>query len=235
MSTPRCCTLVLAPIAIGLGTSSAIAGVPELEVQWRLDGDVVLIDTPDGEPGNGGFHYNGGGSFGAVSMAYSLFGDPDPLVSGSFTLQNFGLAPVEVELQVTLPILPSLSELTFLTGSVAVAMTADGDGGELAALQGIPFWQALIDGAPVGGATDLLSDLLMSRGGLGSPPGESAGFVGVPGPQALDSIGIRINFSLTAGEQMSFTSVLMAVVPGPGGLVLVAWGALLTRRRQRPC
>ncbi len=235
MTTSRRCALVIAPLAIALCTSSAIAGVPALEVRWTLDGNVVLTELPDGVPGNGGFRYNGGASFGSVIMGYSLFGDPDPLVSGSFTLENMSDQTVEVELQVTLPILPSLPGFTVMTGSVAVGMTADTDGGTLAALDGIAFWQAMIDGTPVGGATALLSDLEMIRVGPGSPPGQSAGFGGIDGPSALDSIGVRITFSLTAGEQMSFTSVFHVVVPGPGGLVLLAFGALMTRRRSRRC
>ena len=91
----------------------------------------------------------------------------------------------------------------------------------------------MIDGSPVGGATDLLSGLLMVSSGPGSPPGESGGFIDVDGPAALDSIGIRITFSLTPGEQMSFTSVFSVVVPGPAGLAFLALGAVWTRRRRR--
>jgi hypothetical protein len=218
-----------------LAASPAIAGgAPALEVKWTLDGNLILTDLPAGDPAGSGFRYNGGGSFGSVFMTYSLFGDPDPIVSGSFTLENMSNATVEVELQVTLPILPSLPDFTVMTGSVAVSMTADLDGGELAALPGIPFWQGMIDGSTVGGATDLLSGLSMFNPGPGSPPGESAGFVGIDGPAALDSIGIRISFSLTPGEQMSFTSVFNVVVPGPSGLALLAaLGAVRTRRRRR--
>ncbi len=236
MTTHRVCSLVIAPIAIALATSSAMAGgAPALEVRWTLDGNIVLTELPDGVPGNNGFRYNGGASIGLVTMGYSLFGDPDPLVSGSFTLENLSFATIEVELQVTLPILPSLPDVTLMTGSVAVAMTADLDGGTLATLDGIPFWQGMIDGIPVGGATSLLSGLEMIRVGPGSPPGDSAGFGGIAGPAALESIGVRITFSLTPGEQMSFTSVFHVVVPGPAGLVLLAFGALLTRRRSRCC
>ena len=234
MTTPKCRSLVVASIAVALAASPAFAGgAPALEVKWTLDGNVVLTELPAGDPAGSGFRYNGGGSFGSVDMTYSLFGDPDPIVSGSFAVENLSNATVEVELQVTLPILPSLPDFTVMTGSVAVSMTADLDGGELAALPGIPFWQGMIDGSPVGGATDLLSGLLMVSSGPGSPPGESGGFIDIDGPAALDSIGIRITFSLTPGEQMSFTSVFSVVVPGPAGLAFLALGAVWTRRRRR--
>ena len=219
---------------IGIGVSSTHAGFPALNVQWKLDGNTVLNDLPIGAPnGMGGYRYLGGHSVGAVSMAYSLVGIPDPTISGNFTLENFSLATVEVELLVTLPITPSVFAPSSLTGSVAVGMTADDDGGTLTALPGIAFWQALIDGTAVGGATDLLPSLLLTRPDFGSLEA-SDGFVQLPGPAALTEIGILVTFSLTPGEQMSFTSVFN-VVPAPGGLVVFALATVVFRRRRRPC
>ena len=226
-------SLVTAVAVVACGTPAVHSGFPPLEVQWTLDGIVVLDDLPIGVPnGSGGFRYSGGGAAGPVSMSYSLLGSPDPRISGSFTLENFSLATVEVILQVTLPISPAFLDGTGLTGSVAVGMTADDDGGTLAALAGVPFWRGLIDGIPVGGATDLLIGLNMVQEGIGSPPGAQQGFVLVAGPPALETIGIRISFSLTPGEQVSFTSVF-DVVPGPGGLAVVVFAVVLTRRRRR--
>ena len=218
----------------GVVTSSAHAGFPALNVQWSLDGFTVFNDLPTGTPnGMGGFRYFGGHSVGPVSMSFSLVGIPESRISGNFTLQNFSLATVEVELLVTLPITPAVSAPSSLTGSVAVGMTADADGGTLAALDGIPFWQALIDGTLLGGGTDLLSDLLLDRPGLGSLE-SSGGFVQLPGPEVLTEIGILVTFSLTAGEQMSFTSVFN-VVPAPGGLVVLVLATMVIRRRRRAC
>ena len=111
-------------------------------------------------------------------------------------------------------------------------MTADGDGGTLAALAGIPFWQGLIDGIAVGGATDLLIGLNMVQEGTGSPNGAQDAFFQIAGPPALETIGIQVSFSLTPGEQVSFTSVF-DVVPGPGGLAVAVFAVVLTRRRRR--
>ena len=143
-----------------VAASSAHAGFPALTVQWKLNGGTVLADLPIGIPnGMGGYGYVGGHSVGSVSMTYSLVGFSDHRISGNFTLENFTLETVEVELLVTLPVAPSVSAPSSLTGSVAVGMTADADGGNLAVLPGVPFWQGLIDGTAAGDATDLLSDL----------------------------------------------------------------------------
>ncbi len=216
-------------------TSVATAGFPALNVQWTLDGNLVLNDLPIGAPnGMGGFRYLGGHSVGGVSMSYSIVGIPDPRISGSYTLENFSDNTVEVELLVTLPISPSVPDPSSLTGSVAVGMTADADGGTLASLPGIAFWQALIDGSAVGGGTDLLPNLSMVQPHVGSPDGQKDGFIHLPGPEALNDIGILVSFSLTAGEQMSFTSVFN-VVPAPGGLALFGLMTVVFRRRRRAC
>ena len=81
--------------------------------------------------------------------------------------------------------------------------------------------------------TDLLSNLLLERRDFGSLKGKGA-FLQAPGPEALGEIGVVISFSLTAGEQMSFTSVFN-VVPAPGGLAVFGLAALVFRRRRRPC
>ena len=215
-----------------VAASSAHAGFPALNVQWKLNGGNVLADLPIGVPnGMGGYVYVGGHTVGSVAMTYSLVGTSGLRISGSFTLENFSLETVEVELLVTLPVAPSVSAPSSLTGSVAVGMTADADGGILAVLPGVPFWQGLIDGTTVGDATDLLSDLSLMRPGLGSVA-SNGGFVQLPGPEALGDIGIRITFSLTAGEQMSVTSVFN-VVPAPGGLVVLGLVTLVLRRRRR--
>jgi len=54
-----------------------------------------------------------------------------------------------------------------------------------------------------------------------------------PGPAALTNIGIRLNFTLTAGDSASFTSNFV-VVPEPATLSVLglAGVALLARRRR---
>ena len=221
-------------VAISIAVTPADAGFPALNVQWRLDGGIVVNDFPTGTAnGMGGFVYTGGGNLGDVLMTYSLVGIPDSMVSGGFTLENFSMATVEVELMVTLPITPAVSAPSSLTGSVAVGMTADADGGTLAALPGVAFWQALIDGTALGGGTDLLTDLMLTRPGLGSMNASDA-FGQLSGPGVLDELGILITFSLTPGEQMSLTSVLHVVpIPGPGGLAVLGLATLVVRRRRR--
>jgi hypothetical protein len=227
--------VAIASIAVTCVVASpADAGIPALNVQWKLDGIIVLDEMPPGAPnGMGGFVYTGGDTVANVIMSYSLVGIPDARVSANYVLENLSMATVEVELWVTLPITPAVTAPSSLTGSVAVGMTADADGGTLAALPGVAFWQAMIDGTALGGGTDLLMDLLLERPGLGSLNADDA-FGQMPGPQALDDIGILITFSLTAGEQMSLTSVFDVVpIPGPGGLAVLGLATIIGRRRRR--
>ena len=221
-------------VAISIAVTPADAGFPALNVQWKLDGGIVFNDFPTGDPnGMGGFVYMGDGMAGSVSMTYSLVGIPDARVSANYTLENFSMATVEVELWVTLPITPAVSAPSSLTGSVAVGMTADADGGTLAALPGIAFWQAMIDGTALGGGTDLLTDLFLDRPGIGGM-GDNEGFAQLPGPEALTDIGILITFTLTAGEQISLTSVFNVVpIPVPGGLAVFGLATMVVRRRRR--
>lgn len=226
----------LAVAAVAAAVPTAQAGLfPALNVQWKLNGNMVFDGFPNAGPnGQGAYRYVGSHSSGGVIMTFNLVGDPDPLVSGNFVVHNMSSATVEVELLVTLPIAPSVAAPSSMTGSVAGGMTADPDGGLLSTLPGIPFWQAMIDGTAVGGATALLTNLALSADPSQSVDLGNGGFVQVAGPEALDSIGILVTFSLTAGDQTSFTSVFY-VAPAPGGLAVMGMGALLIRRRRRAC
>ena len=169
-------------------------------------------------------------------LEFHLHGDPDPLLSGNLTVENPFLASVDVVLEVLLPIAPTLGGGTEMSGSAAVGLTTDSGGGMLASLAGIPVWQGIIDGAPVGPAASLFFDPFeLANAGLGSA-GTAANFgipFAVPGPLAVvNNIGIKISFSLTQADQASITSGFN-VVPAPGGLLLLAVGALSVRRRRR--
>ncbi len=56
--------------------------------------------------------------------------------------------------------------------------------------------------------------------------------VNVVGGPVLNTLGIDIEFTLTPGDQASITSNF-AIIPAPGGLLVLAVGTLGLRRRRR--
>ena len=235
------CFTLIALITLGVGAKAVNAGIPALEMRWFVNGVLVYDGLPGGtDNGNGTFHYVGGAAdtVGAdptfATLSWNITGDPDPQISGNLVVENPFMPIIEVVLEVLLPIAPLLPGGTELLGSAGVGLTTDSNGGTVASINGVPIWQALIDGAPVTGASLFFAPFELSNSGLGSSS-SSANF-GIPipviGPAALDTIGIRISFSVTQNDQVGITSVFRAV-PGPGGLLLLGLGAIGARRRRR--
>lgn len=239
---PRSLKLMMAAAVLVLGSavSTVSAEVPELQLRWWIDGALAYDSAPAGvDNGNGTYAYNGN-FFDAVSgatLTWTLTGDPDPQISGGLAVENPNLPDIDVILEVILPIAPTLPNGSLLIGSAASTLTSEDGGGTFSSLAGTPIWQALIDGAPVGASASLFADpYSLAIPGLGSA-GDNANF-GIPvpivGPAILNSIGIRISFNLTQGDQASMTSVFRAdAIPGPGGLALLAIGVVVRRRRRR--
>ncbi len=239
--------VALALLAAACGTAKVNADIPALELSWWVNGDLVYAGTPTGSAlGNGMFSFSGGftdwgpggpGPGTGASLSWSLTADPDPLISGNLTVFNPFNTPIDVVLQVLLPIAPTLTPASALSGSAALGLTTDGGGGELASLPGTPVWQGLVDGAAVGPSASLFFDPHSQlHGGFGSS-GASDDFglpVSILGPAVLNTIGIRISFSITPNDQASITSVFFAgAIPGPGALVVMAAGLVCIRSRRR--
>lgn len=242
----RLCPQIVAAAAfllIGLGTASAQADIPPLQVSWKVN-DVVINDyMPSGtDLGNGTFNYadNLGGG-GDPTFSFNLTGDPNlsgaplALVSGNLVVENLTQDTIDVELLVVLPLSTTFEEGSMILGSAAIGFTSAG-AGTVSSFGGNPVWQALIDGSPVGEPAELFDDpFSIVRTATGSSSGGSQNFglpVPVPGPAATDSIGIRIRFSLTPLDQASMTSVFR-VVPGPTTLFAIAVGLAFVQPRRR--
>jgi hypothetical protein len=101
---------------------------------------------------------------------------------------------------------------TELAGSVAIGVTTDGGGGTLGLVDGAPLWQGLLDGASTGVASLCAEPFEVVIDGMGSASAtESFGLPNaISGPPIVQSMGIRMRFSLTAHDQMSLTSGLNA-------------------------
>ncbi len=233
------CFALITLVTLGVGVQAAQAGIPALEVRWWINDNLVYDGTPGGsDNGNGTYHYVGGfvdtvsGTF--ATLAWDITGDPDPQIAGNLVVENPFMPVIDVVLEVVLPIFPTLPGGTELLGSAGIGLTTDSGGGTVASIGGAPVWQGLIDGAPINSAALFFPPFELSNSGLGSSS-SSANFgipVPVVGPPALDTIGIRISFSVTQNDQVGVTSVFR-VTPAPGGLLLLGLGAIGARRRRR--
>ncbi len=222
-------------VLISCATGVAGADVPALELKWWVDGALMYDGTPAGtDNGNGFYNYNGWLGGGAdPSLSYNITGNPLlGLVSGNLTVENLTANTIEVTLLLTLPLTKTLPDGTFLRGSAALGLTADDGGGVLGSLESTPVWQALIDGTEV---TALFPDpFSITRRDFGSDGADDEfGMpLALPGPPALETIGIEISFSLTPLDQASITSVF-GLVPGPTSLLCLAGGLALCAGRSR--
>lgn len=227
--------LAVSLTAASLCTTMSMAGGPELDFLWEVNGEVVEDFGQAGtDLGNGFFNYQGDlvDNGGAWALSWNLNGKPDPVLSGNVTVENFTDETINFALTVTLPTI-ALPD-TFIGGSASVGLTTDSGGGMLGTVDGNPLWTALMDGVAVESLFD--APYSLANAGLGSV-GDAESF-GSPipsqdGPALASSIGIRIEFSLTGNDQFSITSVFAALVPGPGAFALFGMAGLAGRRRRR--
>jgi hypothetical protein len=235
--------LLTGAAAILCGVSSARAGIPALTINWWVNGELVGSWEPVGvDNGNGTYGYSGfriddpffGGT--GATLSYTITGDPDPLLSGNLVVQSPSNQTIETVLEVILPISETFGAGTELAGSAALGLTTDSGGGSLTSIGGFAVWQGILDGIAVGPTASLFFDpfAITHSGSQSSGVSDDFGLDGgmIPGPNAFQSIGIRIGFRLTPNDQASITSVFF-VIPGPGGLVVLVGGLFATGRRRR--
>jgi hypothetical protein len=149
--------------------------------------------------------------------------DPDPSVFLFFALQNNTNTDQVYVLSATLPIAPHGPQLV-IQGSVAGSLTDTNEDGASVLDNGSAIYTALIDGADI--VTLLDPPQSISAGPLESAAiGPAAFGPGLLAMAANNSIGITIQFSLSPGDLVSFTSVFNVVpIPEPGTLLLLGSG-----------
>lgn len=191
------------------------------------------------------FSYNGNVTKSNYQFEWKVTANPDPWVSSNYTITNNTLTTNNYSVLITMPISPQILTGSLTGGSVQGGVTDNnGNGATLGQSGVLPLYTALIDGAayqsllPPGPTSVTVGSFL--SGTLG--PGQfGLPIPSQPGPNVLTSIGIRLDFSLTAGDSATFSSVFVVEpVPEPAtmalascGFALVFGGAYCRRRNLR--
>jgi hypothetical protein len=172
--------------------------------------------------------------------------DPDPSISGSFSLTNLSNVTQNFSVSATMSVSPVVGPLS-ISGSVGAGVLTDMNGGGATLSSAVnPLYGALIDGASVQTLLNAPYSYSVSSG-VGGAPGPP---VTIPmfsfGPQGLNqsisgSIGIGFpGFMLTSLDQyqtpfaFDATPTSQPPVPEPTSMLLLGSGlaALAIRRRR---
>ena len=218
--------------------ASAVSAGLEIFVGGQQVGDAVdigCVDSPDGVSA----HCQ------AQDLVYPLLRideisfdlDSDPVVTGTTGVTNLFSTTQQITLLFTLPIAP-IPGSTLTGGSFRGTVTDNsGDGATVAAPAGSALYTAQIDGAdwqqlytaPNSFSAGSFLSANIPNTSFGSP------IPSLPGPAALASIGIQLDFTLTGNDSASFTSNHVVVTPEPQTGALLGLGLAflaIGRRRQ---
>lgn len=181
-----------------------------------------------------------GGAGGMTLDSWNLYLDSDPVINGVVGVTNLSASTQQFTLIFTLPIAPAIPGGTLIGGSMQGGATDNnGDGVTLSTVTSSSFYTAMIDGSDVYTLYD--DPQSFSTGGFLSLNVPNVAFgtpiPSLPGPAALTSIGIRIDFLLSAFDSATFSSnfvVQPAAIPVPAAVWLFgsAIGILGWARRR---
>jgi len=207
-----------------------------IDVSSSVGQDVLHLTPTLTDNGNGTFSVHGAETLPSFSIVFDFTLNPDPVISGSFALQNLSGATQIFSVSATLGGLASIAGPTTISGGFGEGLLSDTNNSESAVLVTAAFYQARIDGV---GVQDLGSfNPLEASGGPGITNTISQEAFGPgPGPGVTSSIGVAFpGFSLTAGDRVE-TPFDFRVVPEPGlASLAVGLGVIFIARaaRRRP-
>jgi hypothetical protein len=225
-----------------VAVACSMAQADPLDITVTVDGAQNFPTySQNGDPvGPGQFNYTDDGTFlnPFWTLGYDINTNEDPIVSANITWVNNTAFTQLVTIVFNLNIAP-LGPGTLLGGSASAGVTGDADGGLLSTWGGEALWTALADGNEVAGGA-LHDPVLLTPGAFNSANTGFASFGDNPFIPAMpygainSSIGIKLQFAVGAGDQISYTSVFVAkAIPAPAGLALLGLGGLIGRRRRQ--
>jgi PEP-CTERM motif len=176
---------------------------------------------------------------GATVSCYNMTVGFDPFISASVNVVNNTTSIQNYTLIFTLPISPAILGGSRIGGSTQGGITdANFDGiGTLSTIgPGTAMYNGQIDGVNVFPLLLNPTAVIVPFAGGSSSISANLGLPGptAPGPNALTSIGIEQQFSLTPGDPATFTSFFVVQsVPEPGSFGLLAMGGLFLLWHRR--
>ena len=235
---------VAAALIFGAATAFA-ASAPIISVGISTVGiyDNYNVSAPGTANPDGTYSLSGIGYGTDFNCDWSITANTDPSITGTFNLTNLSVTTQTFVLTVQLP--ATVLGHTVMGGYYGALTYTDtgGPGGvpdstvTVATITGSPFYRALVDGV---GVQDMGSFNLNAFGGPGvfgtySQQSFGAPIPSLPGPNGVSSsIGIRVTFSLTAGDSLNVPVFFRVDAPEPTSFALIGLGvAALAIVRKR--
>jgi hypothetical protein len=228
--------------AVALCAASAFAA-PVIQVDISTSGiyDHYSV-AAEGDPGANGTFSLGGIGYGTdFSCDWSIVVNPDPSITGLFTLTNISAAPQTFTMQVTLPV-AALGAPTRMGGSLGNVQYFDANGNSTVTIANgslYPLYRAQIDGV---GVHDILGSF--SQTASGGPGASGTIFLldwgtpipSDPGPGVTSTISVISSVNLTPGDRVIIPVFFQVEAPEPTAGLLVGLGvaglAVLRRARR---
>jgi hypothetical protein len=232
-------------IAAATLAASATAAIPVLQVTATGSGGGSGSITPPGAANGTPNQYSYTDVIYASSFraSFSLVAQDTTKVDravlgGTFTMINTSAATQTFSIDISASTMAQgLASLT--GGSVSGTLTGNANGGTFSSVAGQPIWAAYIkNGATSTTVSTMLNDPYSRSVGanlVASIPGQSFGtpIPSMPAGAMGDAVGIRLRFTLTAGERVDLsTTFVVQSVPAPGALALAAIASGSRRRRR---
>ena len=216
-----------------VATSSAMAGIPAVELDVQVSNGYSNVFNPSGtDQGGGTYNYAGNliqPDF-AINWDFNALPGRSPFgqLGSNFTVESFTTDTLEFTIAMTLP-MEMMTNVTQYSGSSSWSLT--GVDGAVGTHSGAPLWAAYIDGTDIDSLYPDQTDPYLEFAGSGADALSGDPVAGIA--QALDnSIGITLSFTLSGLDTVA-TSGVLNVIPAPAALALFGVAGLAGGRRRR--